>query len=194
MDFKDAILKVSSQMNTNFDPQLKALQESEGMVPSQFSTNKEAKNKFTEQLGKAYPSKPIIEAQGGFLAEKLNDIASGRRALKQGIHTKAARYPNIYADMSEYIKTPDLDGFSEAGPYYSPYQKVKEQSLINRFVKNKIPALSALLGGASFLANPTVSQAAEIGAGFTPANPIAEWFNPRQVNELNDVQKIKDWK
>ena len=77
-----------------------------------------------------------------------------------------------------------------------PEMSNKRQQIVRRGLNNifgklsiagkKIPAIGAILGGASFLVNPSVGQAAEIGAGFTPAAPIAEWLNPRTLNDSDE--------
>lgn len=58
----------------------------------------------------------------------------------------------------------------------------------------KLPAIAgALLGGGAILANPTIGQAAEVAAGFTPANPIANWLNPQTLNDMDEEYAIRNF-
>ena len=144
------------------------------------------------------------------VAQKLDNRIQNRG---HDYYYRDATNPKLYSgansDLKDYLRTKQKAELMEkAGqtdsPFYKklaykifeheegdfgrthPIEKVKANRIINNKFIGKIPAIGGALAGASFLANPTVGQAAEIGAGFTPAAPIAEWLNPRVVNDVDE--------
>lgn len=138
---------------------------------------------FDRKIGQIYHASD--DPADKTFSQRSQDEHLARRAQNGFLATDP---PNQY-EMQKGHYVPPEDRIVRARPKYmqkgSPvYQLMKAAGM-------KLPFIGGALAGASFLANPSISQAAEIGAGFTPAAPIAEWLNPRVLNDVDEEVLVK---
>ena len=159
--------------------------------------NKEAKNNYMQARGAYGPVDTAYDFDytGQAVDEPWEAREARRRVPPDAVHEGRQTNKSFSQNPNKpYRPNMTVGTASAPHPAYQDLPIVKNG--INKYGGpiGRIPALAALLGGAAFAANPTVAQAAEIGAGFTPMGHIAEWLNPQGLNEVDDVANIKAYR